>query len=361
MHSLVFSYHLMNKSTKQANPVGKRVLTDKEGNSVNDYIPGFIANAPWYTSSTPLETDSNIRKRKTDEEAINEISDTNRLKHQRIHPEKEIVPNNAPKKGLGINDSFKKIVSDHQPNLDKKQREKLKRKVREWKKKGKCENCGGNHKKIECLEQINNSTIYVRDDNLQNYDETRDNWHGYDNEKDYSKVVDELKKKEIAAVENYKKSHQSTLPTEEGKEDITIQAILDNSKFKAQGDYVGRSLDEKPRYLEVIKTGEELRYNPKSRVYKDLKEGYLNERGQFIPHLTGEAAEFEKLKKFTRSIQATQKVKAEEDQSGKTCVTDTKFSTEFNPTEAAAKLKEKEASDALIREQKRKELFSKYG
>lgn len=357
----------MNKSNKTTVSNGKRSFTDKEGNIVNDYIPGFIANAPWYSSSTPLQTDSNIRKRKTDEEVILDISDTNRLKHQRINPDAALMANNEPKRGLGINDSFKKVIVDQTqlPQMDKKQREKWKRKVREWKKKGKCENCGaGDHKKIECLENHNNgisnsnNTIYVRDNNLQNYDETRDNWHGYDNEKDYSKVVDELKKKELKAIVDYKSTHKVSSTA---NEDLTIKAILDKSNFKADESYVGRSLDEKPRYLEVIKTGEELRYNPKSRVYKDLKEGYLNERGQFIPHLTGEAAEFEKLKKFTRSIQETQKTKADEDCSGDISVTDTKYSTEFNPTEAAAKLKEKEANDALVREQKQRELFEKYG
>lgn len=300
---------------------------------MTDYIPSFIAEAPWYLShsaakddqETSIVKDSNIRKRKTDEDAIEDIQNENRLKHQRINPSGPIVPNNEPKRGTGIEDAFIEIqptVTATDTQLSRKERDKLKRKAREWKKSGRCELCGGKHKKIDCL---STAKVLKRDDDGKNFDSSRDNWHGFDNDKDYSKVLDELKKKELAT-----------------------------SKFQADDDsYQGRSLDEKPRYLEVIKSGEELRYNPKSRVYKDLKKGFLNERGQFIPNLTGEAAEFEKLKKFTRSIQ--EKEEQEEGAPNKV------LTTEFNPTEAMLKLKEKEKNDQLIREQKQQQLFDKYG
>lgn len=335
-------------------------------------IPSFISNAPWYTSATPMEKDSNIRKRRVDEEQIS----VEGMKHQRTNPETTMVANNEPKRGTGIKDAFEKVqtqrfeaAQEHRVGdveAERKAKAKAKRKAREWRRKGRCELCGGSHSKIECLQT--SSTTYVRHQS-EDYDAKRDAWYGYDNAKDYESVVEGLQRKEREAIEEYKKAHEGeskttgdgpTIGSTESPIDTStlIEAVLVRSKLRATEAYTGRSLDEKPRYLEVIKTGEELRYNPKSRIYKDLKEGYLNDKGQFVAHLTGEAAEFEKLKKFSRSVQNAREEQAEEDGGA---AADVRYNTEVNPTEAARLLKEKEDKDKIVREEKERQLREMYG
>lgn len=377
---------------KQGN--NKRTYTDSDGKKLNDYIPNYISNAPWYVSDAPLAIDSNSRKRKNDDVIIKELkeSGSNRLKHQRLDPLIESTPNNEPRKGKGINDNFVIVNNDNddnqdphqtqkikQPVLDSKsikhQREIWKKKIKDWKKKGKCENCGGNHHKSDCLEKPHsenyliykqqdknlNNSILIRADN-NDWDTKRDRWHGFNAETEYAQILQGLEKKEKNKVLAYMNKNKNDLNKELDTDDL-IKAILQDNPLakKSNDEHVGRSLDQKPRYLEVIKTGEELRYNPKSRVYKDLNEGYLNDRGQFIPYLTGEAAEFEKLKKFTRTIQNEQHVKWEDDESGAISAADKQFNLEFNPTAVMVKMKEKEENDKKIRDIKRKQLLEKYG
>ncbi|GMM45205.1 mRNA splicing protein [Pichia kluyveri] len=393
----------MNKNNQQKQkqgPPNKRTYVDSTtGKKVNDYIPKFISSTPWYYNNDALQVDANSRKRKTDDENYKEIKDksNDRLKHQRLNPESnEIIKNNEPRRGLGIVDEFK-VVDDTVDNdnintnnnvtvNDDAKNSKLRKKIRDWKKKGRCENCGGKHLKIDCLEKPHNISYIYRTESNNNsksqtnhilvkadtddWDVKRDRWRGIDMDDEYDGIVDNLKKKEEKLLNEYKGSNKDandandTNDTKNENKSLLIEAITSNTSFAIDPNdksITTRSLGEKPRYLETIKTGEELRYNPKSRVYKDLNEGYLNERGQFIPYLTGEAAEFEKLKKFNRTIQTKQKQKWENDKEGKESVADKSYATEISPTSAMLKLKEKEEKDALIREAKRKELLEKYG
>lgn len=359
-------------------PANKRTYVDSiSGRKVNDYIPKFISNTPWYYSNESLKVDSNSRKRRTDDELYKEITDksNDRLKHQRLNPGVEILPNNEPRKGLGIKDEFK-IVEDAD-ELDKRKDSSWRKKVREWKKKGRCENCGGKHSRIDCLERPHTVSYIYRDEinkekrrdviltqkDTDDWDTKKDRWRGVDIDNEYIDVMDNLKKKEELVLEKYTAENEQVNDEKDTQKDILIKAVLKNNPLAQDPNdpTITRSLDEKPRYLEVIKSGEELRYNPKSRVYKDLKEGYLNERGQFIPYLTGEAAEFEKMKKFSRSVQATQRKKWNDDKSGIHSVTNKEFTTEISPTTAMLKLKEKEEKDELVKEARRKELLEKYG
>jgi hypothetical protein len=374
-----------NKQQQQGPPNKKTYIDSATGRKVNDYIPKFISNTPWYYSNEELQQDSTSRKRKTDDELFREITDRShdRLKHQRLNPGSKITPNNEPRIGSGIIDEFNVINdNDNQEETDEKEVKKnqisMRKKIREWKKKGRCENCGGKHSKSECFERPH-SVSYIYRDDIQNtqgdnrtktilvkkdteeWDIKRDRWRGVDMNEEYTEIVNNLKKKEKQIVDKYLEKNENSNIKDT---DTLIKAVMENNplaKDPNDDTIISRSLDEKPRYLEVIKTGEELRYNPKSRVYKDLTEGYLNERGQFIPYLTGEAAEFEKMKKFSRSIQHSQKRKWDKDRDGVEKVTDKDYTTEVSPTTAMLKLKEKEEKDAIIKEAKRKELLEKYG
>lgn len=376
-------------------PPNKRTYVDSAtGRKVNDYIPKFISSTPWYYSNEALSIDSRSRKRKTEDELYKEIKDksNDRLKHQRLNPGGEIIPNNEARRGLGINDEFESLIDNDSslPKINNKEQNTFRKRVKMWKKKGLCENCGGKHSKMDCLEKPH-SLSYLYDDKkassandkhdeqqkeilimkeTQEWDAKRDRWRGVDMDAEYDDIVQNLKKKEQNAVEKYLLAKETTKEESEIDKDVDdetqklIKAVTADNPLAIRStdtDVTTRSLDAKPRYLEVIKTGEELRYNPKSRVYKDLKEGYLNERNQFIPFLTGEAAEFEKLKKFNRTIQQKQKKKWVENNDGTKTVTATEFATEISPTTAMLKMKEKEEQDKIIKEAKKKELLEKYG
>ncbi|TID16224.1 hypothetical protein CANINC_004222 [Pichia inconspicua] len=306
-------------SNKQ--PSNKKTYVDSEtGRKVNDYIPSFISNKPWYFNENDktLQVDKNARKRKSNDEMFKEIADksSDRLKHQRIN-DKPFT--NTPTPGKGIQDILEE-VQDSTTSVPPA------RKI--WLRKGLCENCGGKHKKVDCLEKPHtekfkskqntvSKVVFTKKD-TEDWDVKRDRWRDVDIDEEYGGIVSNLKKKENSIIKN---------PLEIQEKD---------------GNIVSRDISDKPRYLEVIKTGEELRYNPKSRVYKDLKEGYLNERGQFIPYLTGEAAEFEQLKKFARTKN------------------ESKIIPIVSPTTTMLKLKEKKKSDELRSSQIAKKLHDRY-
>ncbi|GMG37305.1 unnamed protein product [Ambrosiozyma monospora] len=261
-----------------------------------------------------------------------------------------------------------------------------------WRKSG-CKNCGSlSHNARDCLEKprkvaykyreetTTNKTIhksdvsddedaYVRDD-TNDWDAKRDRWRGYDPVNDYDKQLKLMKqeeKKKETEMENedldedeLEEMRELGLLDEINKNEKHIK--LDNPLASNDGAKLSvRSLDEKARYLEVIKTGEELRFNPKSRVYKDLKEGFLNERGQFIPYLSGEAEKFERLKQFTTSVQHDNREKWELEGNRDKPVTDMSFSAEVSPTALMLSMEQKKKDNELVRKAKRKELLEKYG
>lgn len=397
----------MNRDRKAAankGPPNKRTYVNSEtGRKVNDYIPKFISSTPWYYENEALKVDSQSRKRKSDDEMYRLIADksVDRLKHQRLDPEGKVVPYNEAKSGSDIVDEFVAICdddgedqvdrcsdgiandktddNDNNDNKNKSRKEdtsSLRRKVREWKKKGRCGNCGGKHQKSECFEKPHSISYIYRNDGDNNrqgkrgvtyvkkeakdWDEVKDRWRGVDINEEYGEIVDNLKKKEERLLSKFVEDNQDA---DRNDKDTIVKAIMkDNPLALDPNDkIITRSLEDKPRYLEVIKTGEELRYNPKSRVYKDLKEGYLNERGQFVRYLTGEAAEFEKLKKFAKSVQSEQQKKWRQDSENTEKVVNPEYATEISPTAAMLKMKEKEEKDKLVKEAKKKALLEKYG
>ncbi|ODV83288.1 hypothetical protein CANARDRAFT_30065 [[Candida] arabinofermentans NRRL YB-2248] len=383
----------------------KKPTYDANGKRINDYIPNFIASKPWYYESESLSIDSNSRKRKTEEEIAEENSKIkDRLKHQRLNQDSdEILKNNEPRKGLGIVDEFDIIKDEKEKPIVK--HKKVKVKIRNGS--GGCENCGSlKHTKRDCLEKPrkvsykyrdekdnndddnsnndNDDSIYLKKDS-EDWDIKRDRWHGYDSIKDYDKQLEIMKSKELEQLQRLDNNEQESLDEDELEEMRELGLINDNDIKKEkivqniinnnvannplanqQGSKISaRSLDEKARYLEVIKTGEELRFNPKSRVYKDLKEGYLNDRGQFVRYLNGEAEEFEKLKIFARGVQDERKEMIENDNNNNNNteipLADVNYTAEVSPTGLMLAMKEKEKNDELLRAAKRKELLKKYG
>lgn len=387
---------------------------DASGNRINDYVPAYITKRPWYYNSEALKDNSNSRKRNLIEELEKETT-KERFKHQRIDPDAEILPNNLPKKGKGIVDHVEtaKTLEDQSGvskekemtggSIEKNRKQPFRSHIQSS---GKviCKNCGSRrHRTRDCLEkpkkirfkfrthsnggQTNADGFLVRMD-TNNYDEKRDRWHGYDPSKDYSGQLEQMEQKAKTLEDKYKsdlenqEDHKTNTFEEDEIEEMLDLGLVDdveelrrkNSDDKGSSTLLMqhnplaldngarvpvRSLDDKPQYLKVIKTGEELRFNPKSRVYKDLKKGYLNGRGQFVPYLNGEAAQFEKMKTFTHGVQKNREEKWENGEIES--VTDLHFAAEASPTAVmlAAKKKEKEVSE--MREKRRKELLLKYG
>ncbi len=387
---------------------------DASGNRINDYVPAYITKRPWYYNSEALKDNSNSRKRNLIEELEKETT-KERFKHQRIDPDAEILPNNLPKKGKGIVDHVETAKTlENQSDvskekemtggpIEKTRNQRLRSHIQSS---GKviCKNCGSRrHRTRDCLEkpkkikfkfrthsnavQTNADGFLVRTD-TNNYDEKRDRWHGYDPSKDYNGQLEQMEQKAKTLEDKYRsdlekqEDHKTNTFEEDEIEEMLDLGLVDdveelrrkNSDDKGSSTLLMqhnplalddgarvpvRSLDDKPQYLKVIKTGEELRFNPKSRVYKDLKKGYLNGRGQFVPYLNGEAAQFEKMKTFTHGVQKNREEKWENGEIES--VTDLHFAVEASPTAVmlAAKKKEKEVSE--MREKRRKELLLKYG
>lgn len=45
------------QNQKQQQPSNKKTYFNSDGKRVNDYIPNFISNQPWYYSANPLNVD----------------------------------------------------------------------------------------------------------------------------------------------------------------------------------------------------------------------------------------------------------------------------------------------------------------
>ncbi|QPG76093.1 hypothetical protein FOA43_003479 [Brettanomyces nanus] len=360
----------------------KKPRYDASGNKINDYIPYYISKKPWYYESEALKNNSNIRKRNAEEERI-AMTTEERFKHQRKDMEADLAPNDEPRKGEGIKEEFEKV--------------EVKRSIRSVRQKSVCGNCGSsNHATKDCLDRprrvkyryrthsksedtSNRHDGYLVRKETNNYDEKRDRWHGFDVDSEYDEQVKKMKQKEknmrnkmttdvdLEELDNDELEEMKELglidDIKKAKKDATLKAVIENNPLAAEKNTRAsvRSLDEKPRYLEVIDSGEELRFNPKSRVYKDLKEGYLNSRGQFIPYLNGEAADFEKMKQFTHGIQQQRKEKWENGEKDVTSMADLTYTEEASPTAVMLATKKKKLELDEVREAKRRQLLAKYG
>ncbi|GMF55679.1 unnamed protein product [[Candida] boidinii] len=226
-----------------------------------------------------------------------------------------------------------------------------------------------------------------------NWDIKRDLWHGYNADKGFEEQLEKWEDKKKKELENKQNASSKVdlegLDEDELEEMRELGLLNDNENNGDERNKSGmksslakedlnssliappeskisvRSMDEKPRYLEVLKTGEELKYNPKSRTYKDASEGYFNDRGQFVRYLTGEAQEFEKLKKFAWQLNSDTRAEflgnKEYGKRNSKNLVDLKNNAEVSPTGLMLAMKQKQKEEEMNRMAKRQELLMKYG
>lgn len=381
---------MQNNSTNPHSDKAKAIY-DASGNQINSYIPYYIAKRPWYYDSDSLKSNSHGHKRDLNE-VLERQTTEERFKHQKSNPNSEFTPNDEPRKGKGIVEDLEKVDEVKQDNDTKPYKEIKKGKIR-------CQNCGSTrHDTKDCLEKplklkyayrrqklksSQSEEYFIRNDK-ESWDEKRDRWHGYDAQKDYREQLRNFEQKKRKLKDRYG-NEESTNKEEDGlsedeleemkelglvkedsvdaNKDKSVTMIMEHNPLAMEkGSRVPvRSLDDKPRYIEVIKSGGELRFNPKSRVYKDLKEGFLNANGQFVPYLHGEAAKFEKMKEFAHGHQKIQQEKWENGDKNIKSVANIAIAPEASPTAMMLAEKKKSKEDEKIREERKRKLLEKYG
>ncbi|KAH3665736.1 hypothetical protein OGAPHI_003924 [Ogataea philodendri] len=314
---------------------------DENGKPLNDYIPNYISNKPWYYEGDALKVDSNIRKRRKGEPVS-----VDALKHHKLDPDAEFVPNNEPRRGQGIDDRYDIVVEDP-------------KKRRRLAFKGGCDNCGSTkHTKKDCLEKPRKVIHRFRKDDVKTHSEQalrvkkvtddwetkRDQWHGYDSQRDYDEHLKQMKLQEQkrAEQEEQNKGDYDEDELAEMEELGILDAMLNSKSTTANGASIpSRALDEKAKYLEGISGVEQTEVDAKSQVYKDGKDKYLDEAGEFV-------REFEETYEIRRPEQEISKVERAGDTS--------KFEEDDSGEVESAKA-ELEAQ----REAKRRQLLEKYG
>ncbi|KAG7884341.1 hypothetical protein KL938_002213 [Ogataea parapolymorpha] len=329
---------------------------DDTGKPVIDYIPNYISSKPWYYEEDALKVDSNLRRKRAAEPAS-----VDKLRHQRLDPDAEFVPNSEPRKGAGIEDEYDFVT------------EEIKRR-RKLLKKGGCENCGSTkHSKKDCLEKPRKISFKYRKEepksrsgevlrvkkDTQDWETKRDRWHGFSNEEDYEehlKTMREIEQKRIkqTAVEDHEYDEDELAEMEE----LGIAEAVANSKtMTASGTNIPtRALDEKAKYLEGVGIMEQEEQIEKTTI-EDNKSEFLNEEGEFVRQESGEAEEFEKQKLFANTKQKKD--------SGKFVLGEPLPSqnsvAEASPTADVPEMNDNEKEKELIRETKRRQLLEKYG
>lgn len=293
----------------------------------NPHIPKYIKDAPWYSDKQPDEQNDDY------------------LAHHRSGVESR--PNNEARVGGGIDDAL--IVNDDVGDF--------KVEFKRRRKKGGCTNCGAmDHVKKDCLERPGRSVkkgkeggnvgvkVGVRNDNVD-YDGKRDRWFGYD----ASEYVEQAKKWQE------KKDEEDKLKTDERQwdtdEEIELKELglwdedLKEDVKKAEGEKIVRLREDRAVYLEDIRN-DNINYDPKSRILKDDSRGSNDENGRYVRHLTGEAAEFERTKKFAWDEK-------------KRGLGNDNFVA--NPTLADRKIKELSEAEKAKKEKLKKSLLDVYG
>ncbi|KAG7893111.1 hypothetical protein KL936_001285 [Ogataea polymorpha] len=329
---------------------------DDTGKPVTDYIPSYISSKPWYYEEDALKVDSNLRRKRAAEPAS-----VDKLRHQRLDPDAEFVPNSEPRKGSGIEDKYDFVTEEIQ------RRRKLLSK-------GGCENCGSTkHSKKDCLEKPRKISFKYRKEepkissgqvlrvkkDAQDWETKRDRWHGFNNEEDYEehlKTMREIEHKRIK--QTAEEDHEYDEDELAEMQELGIAEAVANSKtMTASGTNIPtRALDEKAKYLEGVGITEQEDQIEKATI-EDNKSKYLNEEGEFVRQESGEAEEFEKQKRFANTKQ---------NKDGGRFVlgeplTSQNLASEASPTAEAQDMNDKEKEKELIRETKRRQLLEKYG
>lgn len=209
---------------------------DPEDPQVNPFIPKFISKTPWY------------RKKDLD----NSAAPDDYLAHQRINSEQEPVDHSLPQAGRGINDEFEKTADSSSI-----------KKFSDW-------------------------------------DSKRDRWHGYDAD-DWNKTMSDWSSKKQKLDKSIDIANDSD-DTDYELEAIELGLTLGDFKSNVREDPHEQTIRDRgdvPSYiLGISATSDKISYDPKSRVTVDPAKGILNDKNQFVRHLTGDAKDLEDVQKF---------------------------------------------------------------
>ncbi|AET41066.1 mRNA splicing protein SLU7 Ecym_7220 [Eremothecium cymbalariae DBVPG len=259
----------------------------------NKHIPKYIRDRPWYIGSEDKEDGGDY------------------LGHHRIDEGQGPIDYSLPKLGNDISDKFL-IVGNKRRGKGVG---------------GKCCNCGSlGHEKRDCLERPRKQRrgtediskqeegagkgeeraeeFKVRDESGLNFDAKRDRWFGYDdsgynemikrswlkrNAEDTGGAQDKAVVDFDVQIERYKLG----LVDDTKSDDIGSGATSDNAPSI-------RLREDKAKYLNDLNS-EELKYDPKSRLYKDKDLGEVDPKTKmFHRHLKGESVQLVNLGKKVR-------------------------------------------------------------
>lgn len=290
----------------------KKPVNKKE----NEHIPRYIKSQPWFYNDDKKKRNPEGEFKEDEKE-----EDKDYLIHHRQTKKGNAldIDNNAePKVGVGILDTFQEVIIS-----------KFKEKFTEGKNNKLCQNCGSvGHLQRDCLERpkkirknevdpftVSTKTgrstdgvvISVRDgENNGDWDAKQDRWFGYSG-KEYEQV---LKKWEDDKLDNGNKNNNEKREWDTDEEieltklglykDDVGELKMDDSNNSELTRASVRLREDKASYLNDVHSSE-IKYDPKSRIYKSDDLGTVDEKtNMFRRHLTGEGLQLTELNKFVR-------------------------------------------------------------
>ena len=344
-------------SAKQENKGEKKRLTKKE--KLENNIPHFIKNQPWYYGSASENNTTTKRHANTN-------PDRDILVHQRSVARDDVLDVNNKKgyRTTGIRDTY--VEYNSSKNVYGFDRKQVKNGLQ-------CKNCGAaGHKINDCLEPLTKrkkvegknlekekikqpcaqQPVFLRSDHdSQSYDSKRDRWYGYTGEDQYTnnKVQPRQQKNESSSRESsesrlgklsldeqielqilglqpsdvpgyFKERSHLKLSSNAGMASVRLREdkavylkdikfdphTVKLSDFQTEGQLTDhkrakekKEKDEEDEDDEVV-----LKYDPKTRIYKDETQGFVNpNNNMFYRYKTGEGLEFETMQKKLKYLQ----------------------------------------------------------
>lgn len=272
--------------------------SNQRGKQENIHIPRYIKNQPWYYK----DLDGSKNEGDGDDE---EKNDDYLIHHRQLKKggALDIDNNSEPKIGLGIKDEFRMINIVKTGPVGGNN----------------CTNCGSSdHVKRDCLERPRklansfknvNRIVSIRNDSSDNsdWDARKDRWFGYTG-KEYNDLLKDWERKKIDAKKPEEQDEELLWDTDEEVELMKLglyknvmgtlkQDDLQNSQLQRASV---RLREDRAAYLNDVNS-DEIKYDPKSRLYKSEVLGSVDEKSRmFRRHLTGEAQELNELNRFSR-------------------------------------------------------------
>lgn len=243
----------------------------------NVHIPRYIKNQPWYYKEAAGKEEDYLLHHRQQKKGTLDIDN-----------------NSEPKLGPGIHDEFETV------------------RINKDDVKPKCLNCGSSdHLKRDCLERPkkilkgSDKELIVKRKASQvaDWDAKQDRWFGYTG-KEYDEV---LKNWRNPAQNKSDKIQDEDWDTDEEIELMKLGLYKDHVGALKQDDSQNTKLkasvrlrEDRAAYLNDLNSSE-LRYDPKSRVYKSEELGFIdNDSHMFHRHLTGEGQELQDLSRFSK-------------------------------------------------------------